>query len=116
MSVAERPDPQNFDPDDTIGDLMGRVVEDARELAEAEVNYIKVKVKSEARPYKEAAIWFGIAAVFAIAALVAFAVGITLALATLIGPLGGGVVATVLLLGAAGLFATVGKKKLEGRS
>lgn len=116
MSVAERTDPQNFDPDASIGDLMGRMVEDARQLAEAEINYAKAKVRSDIRPYQRALVWFGGAVVFAIAALVAFAVGLTMALATLIGPLAGGIVAT-LVFGAIGAFlAYRGKAKLEGRS
>ncbi|WP_265562842.1 phage holin family protein [Sphingomicrobium arenosum] len=116
MSVAERSDPQNYDPDASIGDLMGRVVEDARELAEAEINYAKAKVKSEVRPYKQAVVWFALAAVFATAALIAFAVGVTMALATLVGPLAGGIAATVLLLAVAGALAMIGKNKLEGGS
>ncbi|MCJ7422332.1 phage holin family protein [Sphingomicrobium astaxanthinifaciens] len=115
MNLAEPPDPYQTDPDASIGDLMGRVVEDARELAQAEIDYAKAKLRSEARPYRKAATWFGIAAMFAIAAMVAFATGLTLALAALVGPLAGGVVAALLLFGTAGLFALLGRNKLEER-
>ncbi|WP_343347353.1 phage holin family protein [Sphingomicrobium sp. XHP0239] len=110
----EVPDPQApLDPDKSIGELIGRIVEDGRELVGAEVSLARAKAMVEARRYKKSAMLFGVAFVFAVAALVAFAVGMTLALATIIGPLLGGLVATILFLGIAAVVARAGAKRLE---
>ena len=92
---------------------MGRVVEDARELVGAEVNLAKAKAHHEVARYKMPVILLVGAFAFVVAALVAFAVGVTMALATLIGPLAGGILATVLLAGVAALLAKMAQKKLE---
>ncbi|MEN3971431.1 phage holin family protein [Sphingomicrobium sp. XHP0235] len=110
----EIPDPQApVDPDASIGELIGRIVEDGRQLVGAEISLMREKARVEVGFYKSSAIFFGAAAVFAIAALVAFAVGVTMALATLIGPLLGGLVSTLLFLGVAALLGKMGLKRLE---
>ena len=110
----ELPDPQApVDPDKTIGELIGRIVEDGRDLVGAEVTLMRAKTMVEVRRYKKSAMLFGIAFVFAVAALVAFAVGMTLSLATVIGPLLGGLAATILFLGIAAIIARMGVKRLE---
>lgn len=110
---TDGPDPHNYDPDASIGEILGRVVEDARELVGAEVNLAKAKAHHEVARYKMPAILLVGAFAFVVAALVAFAVGVTMALATLIGPLAGGILATVLLAGVAALLAKMAQKKLE---
>ena len=110
----EVPDPQApVDPDASIGELIGRIVEDGRQLVGAEVSLMRAKARVEVEFYKSSAIFFGAAAIFAIAALVAFAVGVTMALATLIGPLLGGLVSTLLFLGIAAVLGKMGLKRLE---
>ena len=68
----------------------------------------------EVRRTRRSAVLFGTAAVFAIAALVAFAVGMTLSLASVVGPLLGGLAATLLFAAVAALLVRQGLKKLEG--
>ncbi|WP_265570706.1 phage holin family protein [Sphingomicrobium nitratireducens] len=107
-------DPQNFDPDESIGDLLGKVVGDARELAEAEIQLAKVKLLSEVGRYRMPAMLLGLAFLLGVAGTVTLFVTIGAALATLIGPLAGGLVSTVLAFAIAGLLAMVAKGKLEG--
>ena len=109
------PDPQSpVDPDKSIGDLIGRIVEDGRQLVGAELKLLKAKGMVEVRRTRRSAVLFGAAAVFAIAALVAFAVGMTLSLASVVGPLLGGLAATLLFAAVAALLVRQGLKKLEG--
>ncbi|MCM8556846.1 phage holin family protein [Sphingomicrobium sediminis] len=111
--MLDRPPSDNYDPDAEVGDLLGKVVGDARALAEAEIALARTRVMVEIGRYKVPVILFGIAMAFLTAALVAFAVGITLALSTLIGPLGAGLAATAMFVLVGGLLAYVGKSKLE---
>ncbi|MBB3763728.1 phage holin family protein [Sphingomicrobium lutaoense] len=106
-------DPQQFDADKGIGDMLGKVVADARELAEAEVELAKVKALSHANRYRRPAILLGAALLFAIAGVVALILTIGAALATLIGPLGGGLIATLIALAIAGGLAMWAKSSLE---
>ncbi len=111
--MLKQTDPMQHDPDAPIGDLIGRIVNDGRELAEAEVELIKAKAVSNAMQYKASAILFAVAALFGLAAVVTLCMTVALSLAPLIGPLLGGLVATLLALSIAGIAALLGKKKLE---
>ena len=111
--MLDERDPQHFDPDESIGEIIGKIVTDGRELAEAELDLIKAKAISEAMGYKVPALLFAGAFLFAMGAMIALFWGIAAALATLIGPLGGGLAGAAIALLAAGLLAMVAKSKLE---
>lgn len=111
--LDEREDPQNFDPDSGIGDLLGRVVNDGREYAEAELKLAKAKALSHANQYRTPLIMLAIAAVFGLAAIVTLFVTIAMALATLVGPLAGGLISTAIAAGIAGVLALVARSRLE---
>ncbi|MCU6453450.1 phage holin family protein [Sphingomonas sp. A2-49] len=98
--------------DEGIGTLVSQLVEDVRGLAGAEVALVKARVGERASAYRNAAIFFAVAGVLALAALVALLVGIIMALATLIGP--GLATAAVVLatLAIAAVLAIVGKGRL----
>lgn len=113
--MQDERDPQHFDPDETIGEIIGRIVTDGRELVEAEVELIKVRLLSEASYYRTPALLIGIAFVFALGAVISLFWGIAAALATFIGPLGGGLVAAALALGVALILAMVAKSRMEKR-
>lgn len=92
--------------------LVGRAVTESREVVGAEIAVYKARIAERVAAYRNAAIFFGIAGVLALAALIALLVGLILTLATLIGPglATAAVVLTVLV--AAGVLGWIGKGKL----
>ncbi|WP_288459706.1 phage holin family protein [uncultured Sphingomonas sp.] len=72
--------------DHSIPHLFARLTSDAREVAQAEIALAKAKAADMVSRYKAAAIYFVVAGVLALAALIALLVGLILSLATLIGP------------------------------
>lgn len=95
-----------------ISTLVHRAVEDARELAQAEIALVKAKVGERTTAYKNAAIFFGAAATLALSAVTALLVGLILSLATLVGPGWATAIVVVGTLVIAGVLAMVGKGKL----
>lgn len=99
--------------DEGIGTLVSQLVEDVRGLAGAEVALVKARVGERASAYRSAAVFFAIAGVLALAALVAMLVGLIMTLATLIGP---GLATTAVVLATlaiAAVLAIVGKGRLS---
>lgn len=104
-----------YDPataDEGVSSLVHRAVADARELATAEIALVKARASERISAFTSAAIFFGAAAVLAMSAVTALLVGLILALATLIGPLGATGVVVVVTLAIAGVLALIGKGKL----
>lgn len=102
-------------PDTTdagVSTLVHRAVDDARELARAEVALVKAKVGERATAFKNAAIFFGAAATLAMSAVTALLVGLILSLATLVGPGGATAIVVIGTLVIAGVLAMIGKGKL----
>lgn len=96
--------------------LVARLIDDARNVARAEVDVVKAKAGERIEAYKGAAIVFGAAAVIASSAVTALLVGLILSLATLIGP-GWATLAVVLgSLVVAGVLAMIGAGRLKGAS
>jgi len=99
-------------PDESVPTLVGRLVEETRTLATAEVALYKAKLAERVGAYKSAVIFFAAAGILALAALIALLVGLILSLATLIGP-GFATAAVVIgVLVIAGALAFVGRGKL----
>jgi hypothetical protein len=95
-----------------LATLVAQLVDDARGLASAEVALVKARVGERTSAYKNAAIFFVVAGVLALAGLIALLVGLILSLATLIGP-GLATAAVVLAVFAiAGVLAIIGKGRL----
>lgn len=95
-----------------VATLVSRLVDDSRTLVSAEVALYKAKASERVSAYTSAIIFFAIAGVLALAALIALLVGLILSLATLIGPLGATAVVVGVVLLIAGILAMVGKKKM----
>ncbi len=95
-----------------VAALVTQLVDDTRELVAAEVGLYKAKAGERLQAYKGAAIFFAIAGVLALAALIALLVGLILSLATLIGPglATAAVVGVTLII--AGILALIGTKRL----
>lgn len=89
--------------DRSLGTLLGRLVEDGKEAACAEVAVAKAKVTERVNAYKGAAILFAAAGILAFAALIALLVGIEIALGTVIGV----ALATVVVVGVTLILTTI---------
>jgi len=99
-----------------IGDLFGRLVEQGKGYARAEVGLAKAIASAKADAIKLPAILLGAALLFVIAGVVVFCMTIALALATLIGPLAGGLVATLIAFAIAGGLAWFAVGRLKGKA
>ena len=106
------------DPEDErpIGELVGQLVDEGKAYAKAEVELAKATALAKAEALKVPAIMLFAALLFAQAAVTVLAVTVALALAPLIGPLGGGLIAVAFAGGAAALLAWLGVQRLTARS
>ena len=114
--MLKRADPDPLGADEpSIRETFGRLLDDGRAYAEAELALLKVRARAEANRYRKAAILGGVAAALGLAALVAFALTLVIGFATLLGPVGGGVAAVVLLGLAAYAFMSLAQGAIETR-
>lgn len=100
---------------ESIATLVTRLSGDAREVARAEIALTKAKVGDAVGRYKNAAIFFAVAGVLGLAALIALLVGLILTLATLVGPGFATLIVIGTVLAVAGVLAFVGKGRLAPR-
>lgn len=105
--------PAPADEGETLTTLVGRLVDDSRNLVGAEIALYKARGLERVSRYKSAAIFFVAAGVLALAGLIALLVGLILSLATLIGPLGATAIVVVVVLVAAGILAMIGKSRMK---
>ncbi|HVU29109.1 MAG TPA: phage holin family protein [Sphingomicrobium sp.] len=111
LKPPEPPPPS--EPDRSIGELIEQVLDDALDYGRAEVALLKARVNEIITDYVRAAALFGVAAVFALAGIVTLFVGIAIALARFVGPLGGAVISTLLAAAVAGLLAWLAMRDLK---
>ena len=105
-----------LEPDEApLGELVGRLIDQGKGYARAEVGLVRAMANAKVAQVKLPAVLFGAAALFVIGGVVTFCITVALALATLIGPLAGGLVATLVAFGIAGLLAYVGVRKLSAK-
>ncbi|MEG3159858.1 phage holin family protein [Sphingomonas sp. LB2R24] len=102
--------------DESLSSIVGRLATQTKSLATAEVAVYKAKFGETASAYKSAAMFFAVAGVLALAALIALLVGAILTLATLVGPGWSTVIVVVAVLALAGILAMIGKSKLQTKS
>jgi len=107
------PGPPSADNERPIGELVHELIEDGKAYARAEIDVLKAMAAAKVNALKLPAILFGAAFVLLLAAITALAYGVAAGLATLIGPLAGGLVAFVLFAAVAGALIWVGVKKLR---
>jgi Putative Actinobacterial Holin-X, holin superfamily III len=97
--------PQGPDEERPIGEIVSQLVDEGKAYAKAELDLAKVQAEAKVAQYKVPAILLGGALLFAQAAVTVLAVTIALALATLVGPLAGGLIAVLVAAGGAyGLY------------
>ena len=101
------------EPDRSIGEMIERLFDNAVDYGRAEIELLKARALDLVDDYLRAAIFFGVAAVFAFAGLVTLFVGIAIALARWIGPLGGAIASTLLAAAVAGLLAWLAMRELK---
>jgi hypothetical protein len=101
------------EPDRPVADLVEQLVDDGKAYAHAEAALIRAKVEHRVASYRSAAILGGIAFLLAIGAAIALSLTLVLILSELIGPYAGGVVATLLVGGAAALTGSYAKKAFD---
>ncbi len=98
--------------EDSVVSLVGRLVDDAKELAVAEVDVQKAKLSERITAYKAAAFFFAAAGVLALAALIALLVGLIMTLATLVGPGWATLIVIGVVFAVAGVLGYIGTTKL----
>jgi len=96
-----------------IGELVGRLIDEGKSFARAEVGLVRAQAEAKVDLFKLPALLFAAALLFVVAGVVVLCMTIALALATLIGPLAGGLIATLIAFGIAGGLALFAKRKLE---
>ena len=95
-----------------IGELFGRLIDEGKGYARAEIGLAKANAAATADAVKLPAMLLVGAVLFVIAGVVVLCMTMALALATLIGPLAGGLAATLIAFGIAGGLALIAKSKL----
>ena len=98
-----------------IGELVGRLIDQGKVYARAEVDLAKAIATAKVDTFKPAFALFAAALLFVIAGVVTFCITLALALATLIGPLAGGLLATVIAFAIAGALAFFATKMLSSK-
>ena len=96
-----------------IGELFGDLIDQAEGYARAELGLVKAKVESKAEGAKWPAIYGAAALLFLVAGVVVLGMTVALALTTLVGPLAGGLFATLLILAVAYGFYLLASRELE---
>ncbi|HEX8223283.1 MAG TPA: phage holin family protein [Allosphingosinicella sp.] len=100
----------------SIGELFGRLSDDARAYAAAEAKLYQAIARRRLSGARNGAIALVVAALLANAALIVLLVGLALQLAELVGPALGGLIVTALVLGIAFLLVRYGAAKLGALS
>jgi hypothetical protein len=104
--------PAGQSDESSLGELFGRLSDDARAYAAAEAKLYQAIARRRLGRARNGAIALVAAALLANAALIVLLVGLSFELALHVGPALGGLIVTVLVLGGAFLLARYGAAKL----
>jgi Putative Actinobacterial Holin-X, holin superfamily III len=110
LKPPTEPDQAPGENDRPVGELVHELIENGKAYARAEVGLVKASAMAKANALKLPAILFGIAFLLALGGIVALAVGVAMGLATLVGPLAGGLLAFFLFGAIGGGLAWYGVK------
>lgn len=98
----------------SLGELFGRLLDDGKAYGQAELELVRLRVEKKALSYRTAVI-LGLAAFgLMLSATIALILTLVLWLASLIGPLGGGLVAVAITLACAAVLALLARKSFAG--
>ena len=101
---------------DGVATLVSRLTGDAREVASAEIALAKAKVGDTVTRYRTAIVFFAVAGVLALAALIALLVGLIVTVATLVGPGFATLIVVGVVLAIAAVLGLLGKGRLSPRT
>jgi hypothetical protein len=101
--------------DAPVGELFGRLVDEGKAYAKAELNLAKATAEAKGEELKRPVLLGAAALLFLEAGVVVLCVTLALSLATLIGPLAGGLIATLVAFGIAGLLGYLAKREWDAR-
>lgn len=99
--------------EESIGDLVSRLIEDGRTYARAEVDLLKQIARHRAERARTGLILLVAGAVLGLSSLTALVLGLVLGLATLTGPLLAGIIVAAALAGLGYLLVRFGLKGLS---
>ena len=102
--------------EESVGDLIGRLIEDGRTYARAEIDLLKEIARHRAERARTGLILLVGGGVLLLSSLTALILGLVLGLAALTGPLFAGIIIAALLAGAGYLLVRVGLKGLRALS
>jgi hypothetical protein len=97
-----------------IGELFGQLIDEGKAYGKAELGLAKASAEAKAEAMKKPALLGAAALLFLIAGVVVLCMTMALALATLVGPLAGGLIATMITFTIAGLLGWLAKKQWDG--
>ena len=95
-----------------IGELFGQLIDEGKAYAKAELGLAKATAEAKADAAMKPALLAGAALLFLIAGVVVLCMTMALALATLVGPLAGGLIATLVTFAIAGGLGLWAKQEL----
>lgn len=96
-----------------VGELVHELIEEGKAYARAEIDWVKAIVAAKGKALALPAGLFGAAFIFALAAVMALAVGVVMALARFIGPLAAGFLGMLIFLAIGGGCAWFGYQRLR---
>nr|WP_294850854.1 phage holin family protein [uncultured Sphingomonas sp.] len=99
--------------DQPIAEFVGRLLDDGKAYATAEFELLKAKAEKSANAYRRPVALAAVAVGLAFSALIVLCISIVIALASLIGPLLGGLLATLIVGSAAAIVAILAKSAFE---
>lgn len=97
--------------EETFPELVSRVVDDAKEVARAEVDLVKAQAVAKLAGLRAAAILFATAGLLVVAAFIGLVVGLILTLAQYLGAGWATVIVVGLAIGLAALLAWLGSRR-----
>lgn len=100
-------------PERPVGELVHELIEDGKAYARAEIDLYKTIAAAKGKALALPVGLFVAAFLVGMAALTALAVGVVMALTTLIGPLAGGFVGMLIFVAIAGLLGWYGYSRLK---
>lgn len=106
-------DPGPPPPERPIGELVHELIEEGKAYARAEIGLARAIAYAKGKALILPAVLFGAAFILALAAVTALALGVVLAVARFIGPLGAGVAGLILFAGIAGGLGWYGAERVK---
>jgi len=101
------------DDERPIGEIVGRLIDEGKDYARAELGLVRATAMVKAEGYKLPAILFGVAILVAQAAVAVLAFTLFLGLAPWIGTVLAGLLTGAIVLGVAGLLVWLAVRKLR---